>query len=355
MSAREVIEALTLDNVVAFLKSLGVEELNIQSKKGIIICPTICHNPINCDASMKLYWYQDKKRFRCYTECNEWINIFDLYQRFMALNYHPVDWYEAEDYVKQFITPVHHIQQYQSKDTFNKEDYESDNIAPDYVPYNENVLTCFSEYYHPSWLNEGISIEAMKKFNILFSYGQNKIIIPHRDKKGQLIGIRGRALNEEEIATGKYKPVLVGNTIYSHALGYNLYGLYEHQNTIKKLHTAVIAEAEKSVLLDETYHPNYGFCVATCGHKINKYQMFTLINEYHVQEIVIAFDKDFPIDSEKGLQERQKILEIGQTYKHYATISYIWDYENKLDLKDSPYDKGKETFEFLYKTRIKIR
>ena len=355
MSAQEVIDALTLDNVVAFLKSLGVEEMHVQSKKGIIICPTICHNPINTDASMKLYWYQEKKHFRCYTECQEWMNIFELYQKFMALNYHPVDWYEAEDYVKQFINPTNQHHTRHSQDTFDIDDFRCDSIAPEYTPYPETVLTCFSKYYHPAWLHDGISKEAMDKFGILFSYGQNKIIIPHRDKHGQLIGIRGRAFEEADILAGKYKPVMVGNTIYSHQLMYNLYGLYEHQEAIKKLHTVVIAEGEKSVLLDETYHPGHGICVACCGHKISKYHIYTLVYEYNVQEIVIAYDKDDPIDSEKGKELKQSIIKLGQTYKHCVNISYIWDYNNKLDLKDSPYDKGKATFEYLYRTRIKIR
>ena len=38
-----------------------------------------------------------------------------------------------------------------------------------------------------------------------------------------------------------------------------------------------------------------------------------------------------------------------------AQFSYIWDYDNLLEEKDSPYDKGQEVFEELYRNRIKVR
>ena len=42
-------------------------------------------------------------------------------------------------------------------------------------------------------------------------------------------------------------------------------------------------------------------------------------------------------------------------YKGMATFYYIWDMDNLLARKDSPFDKGKEVFEQLYKHRIKVR
>jgi hypothetical protein len=42
---------------------------------------------------------------------------------------------------------------------------------------------------------DGITRAAMDKYNIRFSISQNKIIIPHYNVFGQLVGIRGRALN----------------------------------------------------------------------------------------------------------------------------------------------------------------
>lgn len=86
----------------------------------------------------------------------------------------------------------------------------------------------------------------MKLYNIRYSILQNKIIIPHYDVDNNLIGIRGRALNEEDLVYGKYMPIQIENKIYSHPLMFNLYGLNIVKNNIKRLKTAIIAESEKA-------------------------------------------------------------------------------------------------------------
>ena len=84
----------------------------------------------------------------------------------------------------------------------------------------------------------------MKQYNIKYSIEQNKIIIPHYDINNNLIGIRGRALNEEDLSIGKYMPVQIEGTIYSHPLMYNLYGLNIVKDNIKKYKMAIVAESE---------------------------------------------------------------------------------------------------------------
>ena len=46
---------------------------------------------------------------------------------------------------------------------------------------------------------------------------------------------------------------------------------------------------------------------------------------------------------------------ICKKYSNQASFSYIWDFDNLLKEKDSPFDRGKEIFEELYKNRIKVR
>ena len=100
--AKDIIESITLDDVKKFLESLGVDQIAVYPDKEYLVCPTICHNPIDEAESMKLYWYQNNKIFKCYTECNETMSIFTLYQKFMEINYHhKVSFYEAEDYIKK--------------------------------------------------------------------------------------------------------------------------------------------------------------------------------------------------------------------------------------------------------------
>ena len=357
-SKKDIVDSITLHDVKNFLESLGVTQIMVNEDKQYLVCPTICHNPINEAESMKLYWYQNNKIFRCYTECNEAMSIFRLYQKYMALNHYPVTIEEAEEYVKQCLK---HIVINTNKVSYNYEldlnKYQFNNNIPILDEYPKEVLSYFTHYYHPTWLRDGITPEAMDKFHIGFSLGQNKIIIPHFDINGRLIGIRGRTLDKKEAETyGKYRPLQIGKITYAHPLQFNLYGIHEHQNGIKTRRQAIIAEAEKSVLLDDGYYGDLSNCVACCGSTFNKYHISLLTNVLGTNEIIIALDKEYTDwRTEKARKYKERIISMCHKYSNQAIFSYMWDYDNVLEEKDSPFDKGKEVFEHLYKTRVKVR
>ena len=354
LNKKDIINSLSIEDVARFLESLGVE---VDRFENHLICPTICHNRLEDAESRKLYWYHNYKVFHCYTECSESMSIFELYKRYMSLNEYEIDDFEAELYVRQFLTNItitkknngNHLE-------LNKEKYLITNIAQELYEYPKSVLSYFMKYYHPLWLREGISKKSMDNFNILFSIAQNKIIIPHFDIDGRLVGIRGRALEKKDIENGKYRPVLIGDTLYAHQLQFNLYGLYQHKKAIQKYRRAIIFEGEKSCLKDETFYGDDSVAVACCGSNINKYQIGLLIKNFGVNEIIIAFDKEYEtIKSQQAKKYRQKIVDICNKYKHLASFSYIFDEKDLLEEKDSPNDKGQEIFEQLYKERIKVR
>ena len=357
-SKKDIVDSITLHDVKNFLESLGVTQIMVNEDKQYLVCPTICHNPINEAESMKLYWYQNNKIFRCYTECNEAMSIFKLYQKYMALNHYPVTIEEAEEYVKQCLK---HIVININKVSYNYEldlnKYQFNNNIPILDEYPKEVLSYFTHYYHPTWLRDGITSKAMDKFHIGFSLGQNKIIIPHFDINGRLIGIRGRTLDKKEAEIyGKYRPLQIGKITYAHPLQFNLYGIHEHQNGIKMRRQAIIAEAEKSVLLDDGYYGDLSNCVACCGSTFNKYHISLLTNVLGANEIIIALDKEYTDwRTEKARKYKERIISMCRKYTNQAVFSYIWDYDNVLEEKDSPFDKGKEVFEHLYKTRVKVR
>ena len=358
VSVKDIIDSITLTDVKNFLESLGVEQIDVNEEKQYLVCPTICHNPINEAESMKLYWYQNNKIFRCYTECDEAMSIFELYRKYMAINQYPITLEEAENYVKQFLKHII-ISARRANSNFENdiEKYKYTNYIPVLEEYPSVVLDYFTKYYHPLWLKDGITKEAMDKFKIKFSLGQNKIIIPHFDIEGRLIGIRGRALEKKEIEEcGKYRPVQIGKILYTHPLQFNLYGIYEHQKAISKRRCAIIAEAEKSVLLDDGYYGEWSNCVACCGSTFNKYHISLLTDILGANEIIVALDKEYTDwRTEKARKYRDKIERMCKKYSNQASFSYIWDFDNLLNEKDSPFDRGKEVFEELYKNRIRVR
>ena len=192
----------------------------------------------------------------------------------------------------------------------------------------------------------------MDKFNIRFSPVQNKIIIPHYDVGGRLVGIRGRALNKDDIENwGKYMPVQIEGKWYSHPLSLNLYGLNMTKENIKTTGIAYLFEAEKSVLQMDSFSI-YNCAAAVCGSKLNKYALDILIRTCHPQEIVVCFDKEEVSKNEETYFN--KLYNMCLKYKNYANFSFIYDKENLLDLKDSPSDKGEEVFLKLLRARVRV-
>lgn len=73
-------------------------------------------------------------------------------------------------------------------------------------------------------------------------------------------------------------------------------------------------------------------------------------------EIIVALDKEYTDwRTDKAKRYREKLENMCRKYKNQATFSYIWDFDNVLEEKDSPFDKGKKIFEYLYKNRIRVR
>jgi hypothetical protein len=344
---QEIIEQLDDNRVMALLDKLGIP---YEDKPDCLIMPTVCHNQNMEEASQKLYYYKNTHIFYCYTEDGA-MSIFNFLKHF----------YEVRDIAYDWYTDIYELVlgcSYFGEQEYNPNAYKSirDNYTlrkerKELPSYPKEVMESFIKYYPIEWLNDGISKEAMDKFGIRFSPSQNKIIIPHYDVGGRLVGIRGRALNEEDIENwGKYMPVQIEGKWYSHPLSLNLYGLNQTKENIKATGIAYLFEAEKSVLQMESFNiPNCA--VAVCGNKLNKYALDILVRACHPKEIVICFDKEELPHESKYFNH---LYELCKKYSVYSNFSFIYDRENLLDLKDSPTDKGEEIFLKLLKKRVKV-
>ena len=350
LSYDDIIHQITLPQVKQFLLSLGVREIDEHSD--YLICPTICHNPIDRAESMKLYYYDETKNFHCYTQCSENFSILTLYCKYMKINHYEVSYQEAADYVRQFVFGGPQIE-YKAPEKEEKVERVDFITLPE---YNKHVLDVFDHYYHPLWLGDGITPESMDKFNIKFSISQNKIVIPHYDIDGRLVGIRARSINEEDLAYGKYMPIRVENTLYAHKLGFNLYGIHEHKEAIQFFKRATIYESEKSVMLDDGFYGRNSVAVATCGSQLNRFQINLLTRKLGVNEITLAYDKEYTdLYDAKGWKYRQKLAEKCNRYRGLAAFYCIVDDQGLLEEKDAPCDKGKETLEKLMTRKFMVK
>ena len=143
--------------------------------------------------------------------------------------------------------------------------------------------------------------------------------------------------------------------MYNHPLGFNLYNINRSKKNIKMFKTVFIFESEKSCLkYASIFGSENDLSVAICGSSLNEYQV-SLLTKLGVKEIVIALDRQYEeIGSDEWKRWVQKYYQIHNKYGGKVQISYLFDFEQNLDYKDSPIDKGKEVFLNLYNNRIRI-
>ena len=372
--SKKIIEQITEEQILAIMKELGATPFRIKPKE--IWFQTICHG----GDSHKLCYFRDGKDFYCYTNCGK-MNFFRLIANVKSVPFYKAVYFVAQRLninnrkgftSNQFtlcskeIAQLEAVQEYKKK----KKAGRGNTFNPTPVPVLQtNIMDFFEDVYYLGWIREGISIETMRKFNIKWYEKRKHIIIPHVNIKGDLVGIRRRTLNEEEVEYAKYMPETIQNTTYAHALGLNLYGLYQNKETIKKSKAAILTEGEKSVLLSDTYFGEDSITVATCGFAISNWQR-DMLESLGVKKIYLAYDKDFnPLDFEdefgnykqqgtEQFEEYQKycnkILKIGEKLSTFAKVEVLWDRQNLLNLKDSPFDQGKDVLYKLLKDTLPI-
>lgn len=343
---QEIIENLELDKMKRLLDSFNIPYRDTETA---LIMPTVCHNSDADEASWKLYYYKDSHLFYCYTEDGA-MSVFKFLQHYYETRNIIYDWHrDIYEVIVDCAKPPEGSNKYWKA---IRDEYANKKNRKELPVYPEGILDIFVKLYPVEWLNDNISKEAMDKYNIKYSITQNKIIIPHYNIKNELVGIRGRALNEEDIANfGKYMPVQIENKWYSHPLSLNLYGLNKNWENIKRDGVAFIFESEKSVLQCESFDmKNYG--VACCGSNVNKFQIDLLMRYCAPRYIVICFDNEEEANSEKYFQ---KLYTICKKYSNYCSMSFIYDRENITKKKDSPSDDGEEKFIKLLERRVIVK
>lgn len=355
----ELKERLELEQIYDLVEAWGGEPEYTDTG---LISQTICHN-LPGEGSRKLYYYDNTKLWHCYTGCvDPTFDIFDLCIRVMK-NQHELKWelYDAMDYIAGYFGFEGREQE--DIDKQELEDWEifkrhkidlKKRENPQLKEYNSIILDRFAYPRIGNWEKEGISYEVCKRNRIGYYPGGEQITIPHFDIDGRLIGIRGRALAEDEAERyGKYRPLLIGKQLYNHPLSMNLYNLNNSKETIKQTHIAVVFESEKSCLMYQTYYGyNNDISVACCGSSLSSFQI-ELLKSLGVNEVIIAFDRQFQeIGDEEFKRLKAKLIHFYNKYNNSIRISAIFDKRMILPYKASPIDISKEVFEQLMNERI---
>lgn len=370
----DIKNGLTIDQVYEFLSEFGGEP---QTRGDIIVSRTICHNPPG-QGSFKLYYYDNTKLFKCFTECNDTFDIFQLLLKIKHLagdmiiywskqaiqTTRPWDLPDAVHYIAAFFGLEEKTEDFFEKrselqdwDFFSKKDAKqlqkrSKQIISLKV-FDGDFLKNFVQPHILPWEREGITQDIIKIHNIRYDPRNNGIIIPHYDINNNLIGIRERTLIREREKYGKYQPAIISGKMYNHPLSFNLYNINISKDNIRTIKKAIVFEGEKSCLLYGSYFGiENDISVAACGSSLINYQVELLLS-LGVQEIIVAFDRQYQEQQDKEWKKwTDKLTQIYKKYCGFTQISFLFDKENLLDYKSSPIDAGPDIFLELFKNRI---
>ena len=360
--------SLDIEQVFELLTFLGGEPIQ---KENIIISRTICHSGPN-KGSHKLYYYDNTKLFKCFTDCGDTFDIYDLIIRYTentnnnleTQGKRPLELYHAIDFVANFfnyeITEDFLEKREELQDWQIFEKYDKISLAEleekkkvELKIFSQEILKNLPRPIIAPWEAEGIDREVMNDRGICFDPKNYGVVIPHFDIDNNLVGIRERTLVDENEKYGKYRPAILNGTMYNHPLSFNLYNLNKSKDAIKIMKKAIVFESEKSCLLFASYFGmENDISVACCGSSLLAYQVQLLLN-LGVEEIIIGFDKQFQKAGDKEWEKWTKKLKgFYDKYGAYTQISFLFDNEDLLNYKSSPIDEGKDKFIKLFNERI---
>ena len=357
----ELKNSLELEQVFNLVMELGGEPI---LKNNFFISRTICHNPAGY-GSYKLYYYDNTKLFKCYTDCGEYFDIYELVRKQKTIN-DKVEWpltraiafvasyfgfseqnFEFEEGQNQLID-WNILNNYKRLNDLRKKQQ-----IVELKIFDDAILKYLPRPIITPWENEGISREIIKHRHITYDPVNEGIVIPHYDIEERLIGIRERTLIKENEKFGKYRPAILNGKMYNHALSFNLYNLNNSKKAINIIQKAIIFESEKATMQYASFFGEENdISVACCGSSLISYQVKLLLS-LGVKEIIIAFDKQFKeLNDEEHKKWVKKMKDIYKKYSPYVQVSFIFDIDGLLGYKESPTDRDKETFLELFKRRI---
>lgn len=354
----KILDMITTSDIVQLVSKFGISETSIRYYNNQLIMPTGCHNEIIGAAKHKLYYYEDSKKFHCYTCCGS-MNPFEFVvqaYRTRGIKYS----------LSNAAIIIERIIQERLKDGFAvvtppstvKKEIEED-WHKSLTEYNPSIMNCFSrnKKYLKIWEKEGISFDAMDKFGIKFDMIRNRMVIPIYDDKGVFVGAKVRNFNQEDIENGrKYMPLIHNNEIYTYDKGKVLYGLNFNKKNIKNAKRAIIFESEKSTILYESLYVG-NKAVSIGGSNVSIYQT-ELLKQYKVETVVLALDNDYSLlPNENGEYDKyfglyKMLKEANKLDARGFNVEIVYDWEQSfLENKDAPIDKGREIWNKLYRNR----
>lgn len=218
------------------------------------------------------------------------------------------------------------------------------NSKPKNQILKKSILKQYLPYPNQMWIDEGINRHTQTFFGISYNLEYNQIVIPIYNDEGELIGVKARNLD-----TNKYDNKYI--YLYPCNASMNLYGLHIAKKHIPKINQIILFEGEKSVM--KAFQYGFRNTVALGCKDITTMQL-SLLKEYinNGTKIILALDKD--VYYKNGSYDYKHLKELDSMFKDNNLYAII-DYNDLLEEKDAPVDRGEEVFNQLLNEIVLIK
>ena len=296
------------------------------------------HCPLHVDKTPSLFITPSRNAFYCQS-CHQGGNILTWLIKMEHLSFkeavEKICQLSGKDISKMQICES--LRYYRSLKRM-KEDEEPKIIKRDILP--EQSIEKYRDEIPQEWLDEGISADIMKKFQIRIDRSANRIVYPVRDKNFNLIGFKGRTRfqNYKSLNVQKYMNYTKIGTIDFFA------GMKESHDYIKEKNEIIIFEGLKSVM--KLWSWGKQFNAVSSETSVLNMEQIKIILEMGIKNVVIAYDNDVYIG-----EIRKKM----QFLKRFVNVFAVIDSKKILSgEKMAPVDDGEKIWNELYEGRIKI-
>lgn len=188
------------------------------------------------------------------------------------------------------------------------------------------------------WEAEGMSKASLERFQVAYDSFSNRLVYPIRNVNGEIVNIGARTLDPN----WKQKKLRKYSYMFSWDGGMNtVFGIAENREEILRKKEIILFEGAKSVMIADSW--GIRNCGALLTSHLSQFQL-KILAKLGVR-VVFALDKEVVIRDDPNIAK----------LKRYTSVDYIWDRDDLLDEKDSPVDKGVDTFMKLYEGRLHYR
>ncbi len=332
-SSEQLDEMATQIDIVEYIGQ--TEEVCQQGQKYFCCCPF--HKG---DDTPSLCIYPETHTWYCYG-CHTGRSIYDWIMQKDSLSFQ-----EAVEKVSSLIgLPLDEGIESESIGVLRElkkctENHHKDAESRQILNWSSDYLYKYSDEDPQEWLDEGITHEALKTYNIRIDKNKNRIVYPVWDSDGNFIGVKGRTLlpTYKEFGISKYMNYYkVGQLDY-------FAGWREAYPEIINSKSVIIFEGIKSCM--KAYGWGIRNTAASETSKLSDGQLQLLIKT-GLSEVIFAWDTDQKFQSIIS-NEKIKMLQ------KFTKVSIIRDVHKLLGDKEAPVDRGEEIFRRLLEERYKL-